>query len=59
MAPTILEAFGLDLSKLEPPLDGISLTKPDDRPPAKIRPPRKKAAKAKKKPAQVNKKRAA
>jgi predicted AlkP superfamily pyrophosphatase or phosphodiesterase len=36
IAPTILEAFGLDLSKIEPPLDGISLTKPDNRPPAKI-----------------------
>jgi hypothetical protein len=41
VAPTILEAFGLDLSKLEPPLDGISLTKPDNRPPAKIGPVKK------------------
>lgn len=40
VAPTILEAFGLDLSKLTPPLDGISLTKPDNRPPADIRPPK-------------------
>jgi hypothetical protein len=29
IAPTILEAFGLDLSKFQPPLDGISLTQPD------------------------------
>jgi hypothetical protein len=47
VAPTILEAFGLDLSKIEPPVDGISLTRPDNRPPAKIVPP-KKRAKAKK-----------
>jgi hypothetical protein len=33
IAPTILEAFGLDLGKIEPPLDGISLTKADTRPP--------------------------
>ena len=49
IAPTILEAFGLDLSKLEPKLDGISLTKPDNRPPAKIGPkgrqPKKRPAK--------------
>ncbi|MBA7614110.1 hypothetical protein ES703_21372 [subsurface metagenome] len=38
VAPTILEAFGLALSKLEPSLDGISLTKPDNRPSAKIGP---------------------
>ena len=42
VAPTILEAFGLDLGKLEPPLDGISLTKPDNRPAPKIGPARKK-----------------
>ncbi|MHC4460754.1 MAG: alkaline phosphatase family protein [Planctomycetota bacterium] len=47
VAPTILEAFGLDLSKIGPTLDGISLTRPDNRSPAKIGPP-KKAAKAKK-----------
>jgi hypothetical protein len=41
VAPTILEAFGLDLKKVEPPLDGISLTKPDKRPPAKIGPVKK------------------
>jgi hypothetical protein len=38
VAPTIFEAFGLDIGTLEPPLDGISLTKPDSRPPAKIQP---------------------
>jgi len=38
VAPTILEAFGFDVGTLEPPLDGISLTKPDARPPAKIQP---------------------
>lgn len=47
VAPTILEAFGLDLSKLEPPLDGISLTKPDNRPPAKIGPAKKAGRKQK------------
>ena len=41
VAPTILEAFGLDISQMEPTLDGISLTKPDDHPPAKIEPPKK------------------
>ncbi len=41
VAPTILEAFGLDLKKVEPPLDGISLTKPDNRSPAKIGPVKK------------------
>ena len=41
VAPTILEAFGLDLSKLDPPLDGVSLTKPDNRSPAKIGPMKK------------------
>ncbi|UCG57160.1 MAG: alkaline phosphatase family protein [Phycisphaerales bacterium] len=39
VAPTILEAFGLDLSRIDPPLDGISLTKPDNRPPVKIAAP--------------------
>ncbi|MBN1804229.1 MAG: alkaline phosphatase family protein [Sedimentisphaerales bacterium] len=38
VAPTIMEAFGLNLSELKPVLDGISLTKPDNRPPAKITP---------------------
>ncbi len=38
VTPTILEAFGVDVSTFEPPLDGISLTRPDNRPPAKIEP---------------------
>ena len=38
VAPTIMEAFGLNLSKLKPALDGISLTRPDNRTPAKIAP---------------------
>ncbi len=38
VAPTIMEAFGLDLSELEPKLDGISLTGPDNRDPARISP---------------------
>jgi len=36
VAPTIMESFGLNLSKLKPALDGISLTRPDNRTPAKI-----------------------
>jgi hypothetical protein len=53
VAPTILEAFGLDVGTLDPPLDGISLTKPDDgRPPAKIQPFR--ARQAVKKPLKKN-----
>ena len=55
VAPTILEAFGLDLSKIEPSLDGISLTKPDARPPAKIGPAKRRAGSAKKKPAKAKK----
>jgi predicted AlkP superfamily pyrophosphatase or phosphodiesterase len=47
VAPTILEAFGLDLSKLEPSLDGICLTQPDDRPPAKIAPQKPRTRKRK------------
>jgi predicted AlkP superfamily pyrophosphatase or phosphodiesterase len=47
VAPTILEAFGLDLKKVEPPLDGISLTKPDNRPPAKVGPAKKAGRKQK------------
>jgi hypothetical protein len=43
VAPTILARFGMDLGSIKPPLDGISLTKPDNRPPAKIVPPQKKA----------------
>lgn len=38
VAPTIMEAFGLNLSELKPALDGISLTRPDNRTPAKIAP---------------------
>ena len=38
VAPTIMEAFGLNLSELEPALDGVSLTMPDNRTPAKIEP---------------------
>jgi hypothetical protein len=38
VAPTIMEAFGLNLNSLRPALDGISLTKPDRRPAAKISP---------------------
>jgi predicted AlkP superfamily pyrophosphatase or phosphodiesterase len=38
VAPTILEACGLDLSQIEPKLDGISLTQKDDRAAAKIGP---------------------
>ena len=64
VAPTILEAFGLDLAKFDPPLDGISLTKPDDRPPAKIGPkggargkkPRKRPAGGERQPGQRKKK---
>jgi hypothetical protein len=36
IAPTIMEAFGLNPGELKPALDGISLTKPDNRMPAKI-----------------------
>jgi hypothetical protein len=38
VAPTIMEAFGVSLSRLRPALDGISLTRPDNRPSAKISP---------------------
>jgi hypothetical protein len=38
VAPTIMEAFGLNPGKFDPPLDGISLTQPDNREPAKITP---------------------
>ena len=36
VAPTIMEAFGLNLSQYKPAIDGISLTQPDNRLPAKI-----------------------
>ena len=38
VAPTIMEAFGLELGGLKPALDGISLTRPDNRAAAKIEP---------------------
>jgi len=38
VTPTILEAYGLDINKIEPKLDGIPLTKPDNRPAAKLGP---------------------
>jgi hypothetical protein len=38
VAPTIMEAFGLSVGGLKPALDGISLTQPDNRKPAKIAP---------------------
>jgi len=38
ITPTILEAFGVELSGIEPPLDGLSLTRADNRPPIEIRP---------------------
>jgi hypothetical protein len=41
IAPTILEAFGLDLASYQPPLDGLSLTKADNRPPARLGPEKK------------------
>ncbi len=59
VAPTILEAFGLDLKKVEPPLDGISLTKPDKRPPAKIGPAKKASRKQKTTQNRTNRKRKA
>ena len=34
ITPTIYDRFGLDLAALQPPLDGRSLLKADDRPPA-------------------------
>ena len=39
IAPTILEAFGLDVTALEPPLDGIALTQIDNRPPMAVATP--------------------
>lgn len=38
VAPTIMESFGLNVSEFTPALDGISLIRPDTRPPAKITP---------------------
>ena len=48
IAPTIYEAFGVDVASMKPPLDGISLTKPDTRPPAKLNLPKAAQATAKK-----------
>jgi len=36
VAPTIMEAFGLNLAAMQPKLDGISLTRPDNRPAATL-----------------------
>jgi len=44
VAPTILEALGVDPAACEPPLDGISLTRPDTRGQLKLTPPKKAAA---------------
>ena len=41
VAPTILEAFGVDPAVCEPPLDGISLTRPDHRGQLKLTPPKR------------------
>jgi len=38
VAPTIYEAFGVKTATFQPPLDGLSLTQPDTRPPAKLGP---------------------
>ena len=41
VAPTIYEAFGVNVGAFQPRLDGLSLTKPDARPPAKLGPAKK------------------
>ncbi len=41
VAPTIYEALGVDATKFQPRLDGISLTQPDSRPPARLGPAKK------------------
>jgi hypothetical protein len=46
VAATIYDDFGVDTSKFDPKLDGISLTQPDTRPAAKIEPPAKPKPKA-------------
>ncbi|MHC4742531.1 MAG: alkaline phosphatase family protein, partial [Planctomycetota bacterium] len=56
VAPTILEAFGLDLGKIEPKLDGISLTKTDNREPARIISPKARRANKQKQRASVKRK---
>jgi len=51
VAPTILEAFGFDATSIAPPLDGISLTKADNRAPVKLGPAKTaRAAKPSRKP---------
>ncbi len=47
VTPTILEAFGMDTSAVQPRLDGISLTKPDNRAAAKLGPAKPAQAAAK------------
>ncbi len=42
VAPTIFEAFGLNPAQFQPPLDGISLTRPDTRAPIQYDVPPKK-----------------
>ncbi len=41
VAPTIYEAFGIRIAAFQPPLDGLSLTRPDNRAPAKLGPAKK------------------
>ena len=55
VAPTILDRFGLDLSKVRPALDGVSLLKPDSRPEIKIQKPAQKKAVAQQDPNKVKK----
>jgi hypothetical protein len=45
ITPTIYEALGVEAKAFEPPLDGLTMTKPEQRPPVKLTPP-KRAAKA-------------
>jgi hypothetical protein len=56
VAPTILARFGLDLSKLDPPLDGEPLTQPATKP--VLQAPEKKATETKARKAPAEKKRA-
>ena len=46
ITPTILEAFDADLAAFQPRLDGIALTKADNRPPAKLGPEKRPAQQA-------------
>jgi len=41
VAPTIYEAFGVTAASFQPPLDGLSLTRPDHRPAPKLGPAKK------------------